>query len=501
MKLVLPKIHRYMHKSSIDVLLYYVYHYHIMQNRILQTLLKSTPKPKDHQALPSVRAIALAMKVAPLTVQRALRELVRQKRVYARPRKGYYWGAEPQSIILSKPDPLLRQSLTESLRHDWQSGLLDPFAPLPSLKSLSARYHVNPRTLRHALEQLAEQNILQRQGRGFAFTSQPKISNSNGVLVLAIRCKLSGELLMESERELEFLRRVFQETASHGLSLRIVGVWEHENHFQFMDRHGSPFLWPNRPEVLLGILVSTWLIHNGAQLLEHLSHKQVPLSVWWEHPHSYMPKRRKAFQRMAIFNLAFGEAPGQIVGEFVLGQGIRQVAYLSPFHHSEWSQTRCSGLRKTLARSVATPLIEWGDAAEFSPWSFQQKAWKQIQQKEKNISSEDHRVLTLRDKLIRLTIHQLLQTASLPSGNWALVCANDSVADVARSWFLEHAPVAMPLLVSFDNTSLSYLHQFASFAFNTEAMVREMIFHVLHPNSRLFAGQRLLHLTGQVVAK
>jgi hypothetical protein len=80
------------------------------------------------------------------------------------------------------------------------------------------------------------------------------------------------------------------------------------------------------------------------------------------------------------------------------------------------------------------------------------------------------------------------------------VAVNDHTA-VRILELLRRQGKARPRLVSFDNSTASDAHQFDSFEFHTEGMVRQMLYHVLHPGAPLFKGGGLHEMVGRLVLR
>lgn len=80
-------------------------------------------------------------------------------------------------INKAKPTPLYLQ-LTEMLKEQIVSGVLQPHDMLPSERELEQRYQISRMTARHALAALETEGLVYRkQGRG-SFVTEPKIKQS-----------------------------------------------------------------------------------------------------------------------------------------------------------------------------------------------------------------------------------------------------------------------------------------------------------------------------------
>lgn len=118
--------------------------------------------------------------------------------------------------------------ITESLRARITGGEFAPGAALPSEASLCAEYGVARNTLRRALDQLAEEGLIEaRPGRGRVITSSPGRAGPVGPQYQALAADLrmlieSGELrpgdALPSESVLAERYGVARGTARHALA-------------------------------------------------------------------------------------------------------------------------------------------------------------------------------------------------------------------------------------------------------------------------------------------
>ena len=432
--------------------------------------------------LPSIRTLAGFYGVAPLTMHRILQSLAEQGHIYAIAHKGFFWGNRPAKFPSWPANIGLqrRDEIGNSLRSSLERGDLDPFAELPSLKTLAHQYGSTPRTISLVLQDLAQKHLLQRKGRHWSFRIPPENRHRNSV-VLVQRCDAKGCLLIDTDREMDFIKAVYREVAAHDLQLQIIG-W-----------NGSEMRWVSKETLVLGILVSTWLIPDVQKLMSQLRKKGLPIAVWWEHPKQTVPISRK--DRVAYFNLSFGRVPGELVAEHLLRKKCSRIIFLSPFHQSEWSRNRYEGMRDILLANQI-PMELFADNKHSSSWEFQEEAWKESRKITPQIHFDSPKVIRRRDEKIRSILMKWIKLIEAIEPRTAWVCVNDQVAEMVMDWLLSKSLQIQPYLVSFDNSKQSFRLQFDSFAFNTESMVRNMLHHLLQPGA-----ERLQELQGSVVCK
>lgn len=436
-------------------------------------------RPGAGAALPSIRALARHFGAAPLTVHRALRRLQAAGHVHAVPRKGFYWGERP-AVDPGLPARLDKYDAARSrLITDLRCGVFHPHRDLPPRAALAPLYGLGAARLGRLLAELADQGLLVRRGRGFALPPPPRRVEQGTVLV-AMRCDASGMLLLDTERQTDFVKSVHREGRERGLRIVILG-W-HQAEGVFLDQNGRQVDPAALPGLLLGCLASTWLVQDPAELLRRLRSLGAPVSVWWEHPPETFPRFAGAGPKVLGFDISFGKSSGIAVGRHLRAKGEGPVAFISPFHAGSWSRARLEGIGEAL-RGSGFALEAIVDGARGSAWEFHQA--------EGSIARGERRLRALLRSMLKG-----LDPVRCPV--W--VAVNDHVA-VRILELLRRQGKARPRLIAFDNSTASDAHQFDSFEFHTEGMVRQMLYHVLHPGAPLFKGGGLHEMVGRLVLR
>lgn len=433
----------------------------------------------DGVALPSIRALAAHFGVSPLTIHRALRMLQADGRVHPVARKGFFWGREPVVVagFPRRPDALGRAR--ERLVSDLRCGVFHPHRELPSRLALSQIYGIAPGRVGILLAELAEQGILLHRGRGFALPPPPGRVEEGTVLV-ASRCDASGTLLLETERQTDFVKAVHREGRERGLRIVVLGWCQEVGDGVFLDQDGGEVDAASLPGLLLGCLASTWLVHDPRALLRKLRALRVPISVWWEHPPGEFPRGRSMRSPLVGFDISFGTSSGAVVGRHLRSRECGSIAFVSPFHGGSWSRARLEGVREGLR---GTPVAEFVDDTRTSAWEHHQA--------EGGLAEGERRI-----RRILAGFLDRMDPGNLP----ALVAVNDHTAVVLLD-LLRERRLPRPYLVSFDNSSISDARQIDSFEFHTDGMVRQMLYHVLHPQARLFRDGGLHEMVGRLVLR
>ena len=162
--------------------------------------------------------------------------------------------------------------------------------------------------------------------------------------------------------------------------------------------------------------------------------------------------------------------------------GAGPVAFVSPFHAASWSVARWEGLCEGLAGS-GIAVDSFVEGARASAHEFHVDAG--------GVAAGERR--------LRRVVENLLSRID-PHVHRAWVAVNDHVATILIHLLRERG-VRRPRIVSFDNSSASDALQFDSFEFHTEGMVRQMLYHVLHPKARLFHAGGLHEMVGRLVLR
>jgi DNA-binding transcriptional regulator YhcF (GntR family) len=464
--------------------------------------LEADKSRKPHGPLPSIRNLARHFGVSVNTVQRALRTLSARAVAYGMPGKGYYWGKGPAPAPpLPHPKPDGPGRIAEALKAELRAGALDPFSTLPAQKALADRYRVSARTLRKALAALEADGVLDRQGRTYRFRAGPAGAPGSFVILIT-RCDISGRLLLDSERELDFLKAAYTETRALRLELKVIGFGPEG---KLLDRQGRAVPPTLGGGPVLGFLVSTWLIQDVHGILARLRPYHLPISVWWEHSPETLSRTR--FPRNVVFfNLSFGERPGAIIAETLLGLGHTQILFLSPFHDSAWSRQRLEGLRNRILKAPGARVIAVTDDTHASPWSFQEEAWKALRARNRTLALDHPKVMRRKSRNLARRVRNMLAGSPTAAEASAWVCVNDEVAEIVSAIIKTRKGKAQakrpePYLISFDNSAASYRLGLDSFAFDSAAMAREMLFHLTRPAASVFPHRGLIELNGRVERK
>lgn len=445
----------------------------------LQSWIASAPHGEGER-LPSVRVLAAKTKAAQASVYKALSALASQGKIYAVQGSGFFWGSAKSLGTLPRGEKTIAETLKDRFIADWKAGIYAPEKDLPSIKDLCGRYKATRGTVTRILKSLEKQGTLARRGKGRFFFREIRTAK-NPTVLLILRSDAHGTFQSFSEQEILFLKEMYDEAGRRNLALTTLGY--NEQCGLFFDKAGEPRSLAEFKECF-GAVISTMLIGKPQSLLSQFFTFSFPVSVWWEHPLSEIPRSLKNKRRWAFFNLAFGTFPGKAVGKFLKERGIKKAAFISPYHSSSWSRDRFAGL---IGSRIS--IVKATDSTHASPWDFLQQARQTGPAK----TAEE------RARKIFFGVVKNLSQKIPPTDAW--ICVNDLVGEAIISLYHEGTIARPPYLISFDNTFRSYALRLDSFAFNVTALAEQSLFHLISPGVTLYSKGDFRELSGKVVLK
>lgn len=437
----------------------------------------------DQAPLPSIRKLAAHYGVSTLTIHKTLRKIQQQGKIFCIPNKGYFWGVK----WLRDPIPSVKKAskfeeAKARLFADFQCGAYHPSDPLPTQQALAQLYRLAPTRIGVLFQQFVQIGVLIRKGRSYFLAAQDSVNSHTTVLIVS-RCNAEGQLLFDSERETDFMKAFHRERMRCNMRLAVAGWYEERPGIgKFLDANGKEFRIQKTPGILLGVIVSTWMMASPLEVLKRLWKLNVPVSVWWEHPQELFPRPVRSRSSTVGFNISFGSSAGVAVGRYLLRQGHHhRIAFISPFHASEWSKNRLLGLQQGFyqpGREVQVYVDDTYDSA-----------------------GTYHRVygVAAGEQMIRQCLSSIIANTDLMLETvW--VAVNDHTALILIE-ILKERGWARPYIISFDNSTIAEANRIDSFEFHTEGMVRQMFYHLQNPGAMLYQDQGLHEMVGRLVIR
>jgi DNA-binding LacI/PurR family transcriptional regulator/DNA-binding transcriptional regulator YhcF (GntR family) len=367
---------------------------------------------------------------------------------------------------------------------------------LPSIKELAAVHAANYRTVRKALDRLAERRIVEPYHRTCRVCRHPT-QRGCGTVVLVARANTEGRQQVFDARTAEKLRLLESQCAHAGVALRTVPVVYRGEQLAAVD--GAPgFGDIVRERTVLGFVAWTMGMSLPAALdLERrLSEHGKPVAMLDED--DTLHGVRLAGARARLFVSAGTATCGMHVGQYLRRLGHRNVAYVTVFAEDRWSRNRLAGLREAYgndgaavqafaAPSVDAALADSDEVGRLLAALRRSGAAPIAAQPARSMSAalaEEQVTAMVRRRMLHEHLWPALKAASGEAAVTAWVGANDDVALQCLE-FLQCRQVGVPERVSvlgFDDTFDATYWQMTSYSFDTSAVVHSMLAHVLRPD-------------------
>ncbi len=475
--------------------------------------------------LPSVRQLARQLGVSPVTILKAVRALKQEGIIEARWGKGNFivdnktrkTDADTyHPISISKAEKTVM-----AFKNDLIQGKYKTHMPLPSVKQLTSFYNVSYPTLKKALDLLCEENVIKRSGAGYCFFTA-RARPRTRIAVVAFGLGINSAKIV-TERECNFYRLLSAVAVENNLDMEIICYNDYLKEPKFYTPDETKFGDYLQKREISGIILSSYHMKDSAECLRRLLRFNIPISAWVEDHRilKMMGRCGSARERLLFFDSSYSTLPGFEVGRYLIVKGHKNIAYISPFHKSPWSQNRLIGLKKAAASTPGArihPFVsekylnDYSFLAEVIDEAYFEKHFniKEITDKIRPFLKDriyslkyEHDIL-LRDDLIFTVCREFITKASEDESITAWVCANDHIAALITDyWNYSSVPIAKrPLLIGFDNSFKSFERHITSYEFNTYGEIRNMVDHLLYPNSYyLFNKNAPVRLSGRIIER
>lgn len=414
------------------------------------------------------------------------------------------------------------QQIHKALKQDILEGRFAKQDKLPTSKQLGEIYGISQPTVRQMMRNLIEEGVIVRHGAGYRIPSVVLDKTNHKILRLVTGGNSSG-ITLETPRELDFYKAVVDLANQYDLHLQVFAIDDWIEQVEWFDNQkNKTYQLPPMPSesILMGTLLSTWHLQDGHSVLSQiLSHGQnEPVAIWAEHGLQQSWKQSPGIQKLnhvRFFDVAYGKRSGYEVGKILWNEGVRQIAFISPFHKAQWSQDRLAGLQQ----NPFDDILIFCSEDSVSPWDYRHKVFdnpglKAIQQKiqrqiaKLNIRPEQNSAQQAalwdlwRDDQIARDLDPLFKQA-LQSNCQHWICSNDLVALSARHWLnQQQIPQSkQPRLIGFDNVPETYQKNIDSFEFDMSGLAATMIDFVLRPYNSLYSTPKQIRLRGRFCRK
>ncbi len=465
----------------------------VVQDEIALAMQQGWPR------LRGVRTLASESGISHVTLLAAMREEVVHGRLLSRPGSGMWLAssAGPGDRPGNCGPRWMRVAAT--LRRDLLLGRYSVSESLPSIKELTSVLGVSRPTVRRALAHLESEGLVavgRSEVRMVHAVAQPR---RNAVIVCAASDDF-GNVQLATARTFPLLQELKSECTRAGVEMRLL-PFERRFHYRPNVDNAPAMLagQGDRQHVLGGVVLSASLPDRTvSETLAWFAEDGRPVAVLDEGGELDASHRG----RLGVHYLSMADSPlsGLVVGRQLLAMGHRSVAFVSPFRGVRWSDNRALGLRRSFedARPDAQ-LHEYGCETE-APDGDPRSTQPLIDDMDAVLSSGRHRLHLTRETRSDLRIalanvltahhgRQRMRAAVLPLLRQvlqgpkvtALVACNDTVGLAALA-FLRRSGVRVSAdmsVVGFDDSLESYEAKLSSYNFNTYAVARSLLNHVL----------------------
>ena len=473
--------------------------------------------------LPSVRSIAKTCNVSSITVSRAMELLKKEGKVKSLWGKGYFPPeslhidtAKMASVSISKPQVIYNRITTDIL-----NGTFKPNEPLPGINQLTALYNVSRPTIQKVLESLISEKIIRRIGvKHYLYNTT--IRSRLRIAIIAFGLS-QNEIKITSERERNFYRNISNTAIQQNVDLHVICYNDYLETPEFYIPGGLDLYTYFEQKEVCGTILSTYHMNNSAQCLRRIIGTGKPVSICVEDQYvlESMAQYSANSKGITFFDASYSTIPGKDVGMYLFEKGHREIAYISPFHKSTWSQNRLSGLMEIFGQQKDTYVHAFVLDEFVRDYAFMEKILQNpsfdTDVSVDNIASRIDPFMIKRIDSVKMEYESLLRdglifsyceplikkAASIPSIT-AWVCANDLIACMIMDyWNYHEIPFnKRPALIGFDNAFEAFERGISSYEFNTGGETQSMLNHLLYPNSSLFLkSKRIVRINGSVIER
>lgn len=462
-------------------------------SEILATRIREWLPQLPPGRLPTIRSLASRFGAGTRTLQHALDQLKREGLIESRSRSGFWRVGETPDFELPTAR-LGAHDLVARVAEEIRSGKHPWDVALPSSKEQARIWGCHPQTAAKVLAVLCEQGLLHRRGRQHVPVRPRTARRVEGPMLLCLGApSAEGGIRIDTDRELDFWRDLGSLAAEAGLSLQRE---------------------PWRPGIaipskrVVGVVASAWHHPDPLALCRDLERIRLPVCVWIEE-HTIQSKFRRS-SRLRFHEQGYSTEIGSHLARHLFDLGHRHLAYISPWHSSQWSRNRLRGIQEEAARrggKVSVHVLEgesdWDHLAPAREDAalntrFPRKLLEELVEGGASVLHEATILELAWNRILRDTV-PLLEGA-LAGGATAWIGANDRCALQIHGWLASRG-IRVPhdiSLAGFDDTAGALRADLTSFRFASADMARAMIRQVL--STRALSSTLMRH-EGVVVGR
>jgi len=482
---------------------------------VLQDLAAKALPPDGDGRLPTIHELTRLTHASAATVSRAVKVLAERGVVRARQRAGIrvLGRADASGELLSPATagsghaerPKWRR-LHARIKTDIVTGQFRPASELPPSKELCTRYGADQRTLRKALEKLADERVIAADRRAYRIAAFLPPGGRNAIVLIAPGDRF-GEVSFAWEPVAERYRLLETECARAGVRLVVrTGYW-HNDDMLGIDEVDALVRDAAAQSSVIGYLVWATGLQAGflSEVLALTQTAGKPVAVLDEEGGAAVAQTVSRNPRARLFQLYVDAESGRLMARHLLGLGHRAIAFIHPDPIPLWAGNRLSGMREEAAsvgsRVVAFParrVTQVNQSVGLDPPDFmavvklfrsrfpeaQRVAYPLPERSATDVVS--HISDAILRHVSRATTYPLLEQVLARSDLTAWVGAHDPIA-VDCMDFLRMKDVAVPGRISvagFDDRNEASFQRLTSCNFNNAACIQALLGYLLHPGLR-----------------
>jgi DNA-binding transcriptional regulator YhcF (GntR family) len=489
----------------------------------------------DQLRLPTIKQLAALAKVSYSAMQRAVRALRDSGQLAVSHGKGTR-ALPPPSSAVGLPDAVSPDTppstkwmrISRVIERDILNGGFQPGSVFPSIKELARRYGANYRTVRKALDAIEQNGAVRVQGNRIS-PSLPPARRHSAVIVLIVAGDTyhPGDASVTSTRVHDNLRSLEIQCAHIGVRLEICTCNATTGRIltqsgRFITPGSGAF--PDREEVL-GFMVWDRGIPTETTLTGivcDIRRIGKPLAILDERGLLHYSDPLFSGRQIRIFPIGQSRACGVQMGRFLLDSGHRAVAFFSHMHAARYLNERMAGIAGVFNNAgfhnaVKGFVIPHTSITSPTPSRFGRALARLLDREERRTAPDDVQtfmeIASLRETAMpalewewtRKELEPLFEKALSQTRFTAWMGINDKTALACLS-FLRRHKVRVPKEISvagFDDELEALRARLTSFNFNSSAIIRAMISHILAHGkpTTLRAAGNVVEIEGTIVVR
>ncbi len=300
------------------------------------------------EKLTPLSAMARVSGISHPLLLKAIRHFVALGVLETRPGSGTFLTASPPLALNttgrtpSSPRKLFER-VAADLIADVRRHRLGHGHMLPGITALRSHYGVSYRTMRRALEYLAELGLVTKSRR-LLQVAAPQSEREKLVVVCFVRVMSSGPPLAGAQRDLMMLQEL---CGRRNLRLELIRLGYVGRNVRIIDQREAEKLRRIPRRNVLGVIMSLTSLHEveDPQIAFLANSFERPIALLDDTGNRTTMRGLTALKGATVFRLRSGVHPGTAVASYLLARGHYRLAYMSHNPEAAWARNRYQGVR------------------------------------------------------------------------------------------------------------------------------------------------------------